>query len=50
MHDLLFGLMVSSGNDAAVALAEYLAGSTDAFTEQMNTKAKQLGLSRDPLR
>ena len=44
VHDLLFGLMVSSGNDAAVALAEYLAGSTDAFTEQMNTKAKQIGL------
>lgn len=45
VHDLLFGLMVSSGNDAAVALAEYLAGSTDAFTEQMNAKAKQIGLT-----
>jgi D-alanyl-D-alanine carboxypeptidase (penicillin-binding protein 5/6) len=44
VQDLLFGLMVSSGNDAAVALAEYLAGSTDAFAEQMNAKAKQLGL------
>ena len=44
VHDLLFGLMVSSGNDAAVALAEYLAGSTDAFTEQMNAKAKKIGL------
>ncbi|MGC1679265.1 MAG: D-alanyl-D-alanine carboxypeptidase family protein [Candidatus Binataceae bacterium] len=44
VHDLLFGLMVSSGNDAAVALAEYLAGSTDAFTEQMNAKAKTIGL------
>ncbi len=44
VHDLLFGLMVSSGNDAAVALAEYLAGSTAAFTEQMNAKAKQIGL------
>jgi serine-type D-Ala-D-Ala carboxypeptidase (penicillin-binding protein 5/6) len=44
VHDLLFGLMVSSGNDAAVALAEYLAGSTDAFTEQMNAKAQKIGL------
>jgi len=37
-------LMVSSGNDAAVALAEYLAGSSDAFSEQMNQQAKELGL------
>jgi D-alanyl-D-alanine carboxypeptidase (penicillin-binding protein 5/6) len=44
VNDLLFGLMVSSGNDAAVALAEYLAGSTDAFAEQMNQQAKELGL------
>jgi D-alanyl-D-alanine carboxypeptidase (penicillin-binding protein 5/6) len=44
VNDLLYGLMVSSGNDAAVALAEYLAGSTDAFTEQMNQQAKELGL------
>ena len=36
VNDLLYGLMVSSGNDAAVALAEYLGGSTDGFTEQMN--------------
>lgn len=45
VQDLLFGLMVSSGNDAAVALAEYLAGSTDAFTAQMNQQGKELGLS-----
>ena len=45
VHDLLFGLMVSSGNDAAVALAEYLAGSTDAFSVQMNQEAKELGLN-----
>jgi D-alanyl-D-alanine carboxypeptidase (penicillin-binding protein 5/6) len=44
VNDLLFGLMVSSGNDAAVALAEYLAGSSDAFTEQMNQQTKELGL------
>ncbi len=45
VHDLLYGLMVSSGNDAAVALAEYLGGSTDAFTEQMNAKARAIGLT-----
>jgi serine-type D-Ala-D-Ala carboxypeptidase (penicillin-binding protein 5/6) len=45
VHDLLYGLMVSSGNDAAVALAEDLAGSSDAFAEQMNRKAAELGLA-----
>jgi len=45
IHDLLYGLMVSSGNDAAVALAEYLGGSSDAFAQQMNDKAKQLGMT-----
>src|ERR1700688_2118579 len=44
VNDLLFGLMVSSGNDAAVALAEYLGGSTDAFTQMMNDKAQKNGL------
>ncbi|HYB91435.1 MAG TPA: D-alanyl-D-alanine carboxypeptidase family protein [Candidatus Binataceae bacterium] len=43
-RDLLYGLMVSSGNDAAVALAEYLGGSIEAFTDQMNAKAKEIGL------
>ena len=45
VHDLLYGLMVSSGNDAAVVLSEYLGGSQDAFTTQMNQKAQALGLS-----
>lgn len=44
VHDLLYGLMVSSGNDAAVVLSEYLGGSQDAFTQQMNQKAQALGL------
>jgi serine-type D-Ala-D-Ala carboxypeptidase (penicillin-binding protein 5/6) len=44
VRDLLYGLMVSSGNDAAVALSEYVAGSTDAFTNMMNDKAKAIGL------
>jgi serine-type D-Ala-D-Ala carboxypeptidase (penicillin-binding protein 5/6) len=45
VRNLLYGLMVSSGNDAAVALGEYLGGSTQAFTEQMNKKARELGLT-----
>ncbi len=45
VKDLLYGLMVSSGNDAAVALSEYLAGSAQAFADLMNQKAKQLGLT-----
>ena len=38
VKDLLYGLMVSSGNDAAVALSEYLAGSTDAFADRDEQK------------
>lgn len=41
--DLLYSLMLSSGNDAATALAEYTAGSVDAFTALMNDKAKKIG-------
>ena len=45
VRELLYGLMVSSGNDAAVALAEYQAGSADAFAIEMNQEAQALGLS-----
>jgi D-alanyl-D-alanine carboxypeptidase (penicillin-binding protein 5/6) len=45
VRDLLYGLMVSSGNDAAVVLSEYLSGSTSAFAAQMNSKASELGLT-----
>ena len=45
VRDLLYGLMVSSGNDAAVALSEYLAGSRTRSPIEMNKKAQQLGLS-----
>ena len=44
VQDLLQGLIIQSGNDAAVALAEYLGGSMDGFTEMMNRKAAQLGM------
>lgn len=45
VRDLLYGLMVSSGNDAAVVLSEYLAGSGTAFAVEMNKKAAQLGMN-----
>jgi D-alanyl-D-alanine carboxypeptidase len=44
-HVLLEGVAVASANDAAVAVAEHLAGSEEAFVERMNAKAQELGLS-----
>lgn len=45
LKDLLFSLMLESHNDTAVAIAEYVAGSTDAFASLMNKKAEELGLT-----
>ena len=45
IKDLLYGLMLRSGNDAAVALAEHVGGSVKEFAELMNEKAKELGLT-----
>ncbi|MBM9518239.1 D-alanyl-D-alanine carboxypeptidase [Desulforhopalus vacuolatus] len=45
VEDLLYALMVQSANDAAVALALHAAGSTEAFVEMMNNKAKELGMT-----
>ncbi|MBR7801702.1 D-alanyl-D-alanine carboxypeptidase family protein [Undibacterium fentianense] len=42
--DLLYGLIVQSGNDASVALAEAVAGSEEAFVVQMNREAARLGM------
>ena len=44
INELLYGLIVQSGNDAAVALAETVAGSEDAFVVQMNKEAERMGL------
>jgi D-alanyl-D-alanine carboxypeptidase (penicillin-binding protein 5/6) len=44
MHDLLVALMLRSGNDAAVAVAEHVAGSESAFVDDMNAEARRLGL------
>ena len=44
IEDLLQGMIVQSGNDACIVLAEGLAGSQDAFVDIMNKKAKEIGL------
>ena len=44
LSDLLHGVIVQSGNDAAIALAEGLSGSEDAFADEMNDKARELGM------
>lgn len=46
VEDLLYGLMLASGNDAATALAIITAGSEEAFVKKMNEKATSLGLSQ----
>ncbi len=45
LRDLLYGLMLPSGNDAAVAIADGIAGSVPAFVALMNQRAQQLGLT-----
>ena len=45
VDEMLYALMVQSANDAAVALAEKVAGSTDGFIELMNRRAKELGMA-----
>lgn len=44
VNQLLKGIAIASGNDAAVAMAEYIAGTTDEFVKMMNNKVKALGL------
>ena len=43
---ILHGLVIQSGNDAAVALAEHIAGSEATFVNKMNTEAKRLGMNK----
>lgn len=45
VRELLQGIIVASGNDATVALAEYVAGTEEAFTAMMNQQAKLLGMN-----
>lgn len=44
VRDLLYGLLVQSSNDAAVALADYVSGSVERFVKLMNTRAARLGM------
>jgi D-alanyl-D-alanine carboxypeptidase (penicillin-binding protein 5/6) len=44
IQDLLMGMIVQSGNDASVALAEHIAGSEEVFAEMMNRYAQELGM------
>lgn len=43
MRDLLYGLMLTSGNDAAVAIAVHIDGSVEAFSARMNARAAEIG-------
>jgi len=45
VHDLLKGLIIQSGNDASVALAEHVAGTEEAFVQLMNQYAQELGMT-----
>ena len=44
LRDLVYGLMLRSGNDAALAIAHYVGGSVSKFVEMMNEKAKEIGM------
>ncbi len=44
VDDLLHGIIIQSGNDASIAIAEYIAGSEDAFADMMNETAERLGM------
>jgi D-alanyl-D-alanine carboxypeptidase (penicillin-binding protein 5/6) len=46
LRDLLYGLVLPSGNDAAVAIADAIGGSMDSFVTMMNVRAQQLGLTQ----
>ena len=45
VDDLLHGIIIQSGNDASVAMAEHIAGSEEAFADLMNAAAQRLGMS-----
>ena len=44
LRDLMYGLLLPSGNDAAIAIARYVAGDVPAFVNRMNAKVRALGL------
>nr|WP_323752660.1 D-alanyl-D-alanine carboxypeptidase family protein [Marinobacter sp.] len=50
VHNLLKGVIIQSGNDASVALAEFIAGSEEAFVDIMNQQAQLLGMNNTHFR
>lgn len=50
LMDLLRGMIIQSGNDASIALAEHVAGSEDAFADMMNKKAAEIGMKHSSFR
>jgi len=46
VEEILKGIAIASGNDAAVAMAEFLEGSEEAFAVKMNERAKELGMTK----
>ena len=44
LEDLVYGLMLRSGNDAALAIAKYVGGNVDSFVKKMNKKAREIGM------
>lgn len=46
LQDLVYGLMLRSGNDAALMIAEYVSGSVPKFVEKMNQKAQEIGMKQ----
>ncbi len=50
IEDLIRGLVIQSGNDAAIALAEGLSGTEEAFAENMTKRARELGLAKSTFR
>ena len=45
LKDLVYGLMLRSGNDAAIAISSYVSNNTDNFVKLMNNKAKEIGMT-----
>ena len=50
VRDLLYGLMLMSGNDAALALAYHCSGGPDSFADLMNVKASEIGMTNSSFR
>ena len=50
LEDLIRGVIIQSGNDASIAIAEGVAGSEDAFARMMNTRAEEIGMSNSTFR